>query len=165
MRTPIAKPLALTAAFLLSLASGGPVLAGGGHHGPACGHGGYWRHHDHGHYRYDYGHREPHHHRHHGRDRLLLGLLVGGVVGYAIAQPAPPYRYRRHDSYPAAAAAPRSDDAAYRSRPAATASTCLQEREYQTRVMVGGREVEAYGTACLQPDGSWRRGPAQPVTY
>jgi surface antigen len=25
--------------------------------------------------------------------------------------------------------------------------------------------VDAYGTACLQPDGSWRRGPAQLVSY
>ena len=29
-------------------------------------------------------------------------------------------------------------------------------REYQTTVVVGGREQEAYGTACQQPDGSWK---------
>ena len=29
-------------------------------------------------------------------------------------------------------------------------------REYQTTVNVGGRTEEAYGTACRQPDGSWR---------
>jgi surface antigen len=29
-------------------------------------------------------------------------------------------------------------------------------REYQTTVTVGGREQEAYGTACQQPDGSWK---------
>lgn len=28
-------------------------------------------------------------------------------------------------------------------------------REYQTSVNVGGRQEEAYGTACQQPDGSW----------
>jgi hypothetical protein len=32
---------------------------------------------------------------------------------------------------------------------------CLQVREYQTEIVVGGRVVPAYGDACLQPDGSW----------
>lgn len=29
-------------------------------------------------------------------------------------------------------------------------------REYQTEVIVGGRREQAYGTACRQPDGSWK---------
>ena len=29
-------------------------------------------------------------------------------------------------------------------------------REYQTTVQVGGKSETAYGTACRQPDGSWR---------
>lgn len=29
-------------------------------------------------------------------------------------------------------------------------------REYQSTVVVGGRNVPAYGTACYQPDGSWK---------
>lgn len=29
-------------------------------------------------------------------------------------------------------------------------------REYQTSVTVGGRKQAAYGTACQQPDGSWK---------
>lgn len=29
-------------------------------------------------------------------------------------------------------------------------------REYQTEVMVGGQPQNAYGTACRQPDGSWK---------
>ena len=33
---------------------------------------------------------------------------------------------------------------------------CLQVREYQTEIVVGGRTVPAYGDACLQPDGSWK---------
>lgn len=40
-------------------------------------------------------------------------------------------------------------------------ANCLQTREYQTVVVIGGLEREAYGTACLQQDGSWLRGPAQ----
>ena len=34
---------------------------------------------------------------------------------------------------------------------------CLMVREYQTKITVDGMNVEAYGDACLQPDGSWRR--------
>ena len=30
-------------------------------------------------------------------------------------------------------------------------------REYQTTIIVGGRQQQAYGTACRQPDGSWKR--------
>lgn len=29
-------------------------------------------------------------------------------------------------------------------------------REYQQVVVIGGRQEEAYGTACRQPDGSWK---------
>jgi surface antigen len=29
-------------------------------------------------------------------------------------------------------------------------------REYQTTVMIDGREQKAFGTACQQPDGSWK---------
>jgi surface antigen len=29
-------------------------------------------------------------------------------------------------------------------------------REYQTTVVVGGKQEQAYGTACRQPDGSWK---------
>lgn len=29
-------------------------------------------------------------------------------------------------------------------------------REYQTTVTIGGKQEQAYGTACRQPDGSWK---------
>lgn len=46
-------------------------------------------------------------------------------------------------------------------------------REYTKTVYVGGRAVESYGTACLQPDGAWRikgsgeriSAPPERVTY
>ena len=44
-------------------------------------------------------------------------------------------------------------------RRAALPPDCLMIREYQTRIIISGKEVEAYGDACMQPDGSWRRGP------
>jgi hypothetical protein len=47
----------------------------------------------------------------------------------------------------------------------APVSPCLQERDYRTRIMVGGKQVDGYGTACLQPDGSWRYGNAQPDSH
>ena len=31
-----------------------------------------------------------------------------------------------------------------------------QCREYQSTAVVNGQQVQSYGTACLQPDGSWR---------
>jgi len=120
----------------------------------------YDRHHDRHYYG---GHRDRYITRYYrGRDDddLLTGLLVGGIIGYALngtqhsdryySYPAPrPYR----NAYPATETYSYSDD------------SCLQEREYTTTVLIGGRNVEAYGTACLQPDGSWQRGPAEPVTY
>lgn len=44
--------------------------------------------------------------------------------------------------------------------PAGQGGSCLQTREYQTTVIIGGTPRDAYGTACLQPDGSWLQGPA-----
>ena len=36
-----------------------------------------------------------------------------------------------------------------------TSTSGRQCREFQQRVTIGGKTEEAYGTACLQPDGSW----------
>ena len=33
-------------------------------------------------------------------------------------------------------------------------------REYQQTVTIGGKTEEAYGTACRQPDGSWKMQPS-----
>ncbi len=120
--------------------------------------------------------REPHHrpfhdyhHAPHGGyryrahdsdddEKLVYGLLVGGLFGYVIAN-------SRQESYPPPAYPPRSYAPPQRRyRPGAPAASCLQEREYQMTVIVGGKEAQAYGTACLQPDGSWYRGPAQVVS-
>lgn len=40
--------------------------------------------------------------------------------------------------------------------PVAVAAPPQSCREFNTSVMVGGAPQRAYGTACLQPDGSWR---------
>lgn len=41
--------------------------------------------------------------------------------------------------------------------PQQASGECLQVREYQTEIVVGGKTVPAYGNACLQPDGSWKK--------
>jgi surface antigen len=105
---------------------------------------------------------KSHHNNNNSNDKLWIGLLGGGILGYALgnviqnntqddvysSQPVatPPLNVDRYD-------APYGDN------------TCLQEREYQTKIMVGGKQVDGYGTACLQPDGSWRYGTAQAESY
>jgi hypothetical protein len=122
---------------------------------------GYGRHHPY--QRYGGHPYRKHHHKHNYRrydsdddEKLLYGLLVGGLFGYVIGhnqQPAP----AQGSYYPPPPPPPQYS-------PRDHASSCLQEREYQMKVMVGGKEVDAYGTACLQPDGSWSRGPATLVS-
>ena len=96
-------------------------------------------------------------------DNLLFGLLLGGLVGYAInsAQQDNSYGY---DSYPQTYTPQQTETAIYETE-TRSGSSCLQEREYQSKVIVGGRSVDAYGTACLQPDGSWSRGPAKLASF
>lgn len=42
------------------------------------------------------------------------------------------------------------------------AEDCLQIREYQTTITIGGQSVPAYGQSCLQPDGTWKLGAPIP---
>jgi hypothetical protein len=129
-------------------------------------------------HRYD-RHGNSHHHKHHKHQRhhnsgysyrrynsdddenLLIGLLLGGVFGYAIGNasqsvtPDPIHYPSVSSPYPAAAPYSGGNNV----------STCLQEREYSMKVIVGGKAADAYGTACLQPDGSWYRGPAHLVSH
>ena len=60
------------------------------------------------------------------------------------AAPAP-VTYAAPSSIPADQASPTYTDE--------QGQTC---REYQSNAMIGGALHQAYGTACLQPDGSWR---------
>ena len=108
---------------------------------------------------------KQHHHNNHNRDndKLWIGLLGGGILGYGLGV----YQQRNaadEDNYPLATSAP-PPPVTPRYPTTAQMNSCLQEREYRTKIMVGGREVEGYGTACLQPDGSWRYGAAQPEGY
>jgi hypothetical protein len=120
-----------------------------------------------GYYPYYYGcsncgKNNHHNNNNNNNDKLWIGLLGGGILGYALGNVI--------DN--------RADDQGYYPQPASTPprtvtryetpyadNTCLQQREYQTKIMVGGKQVQGYGTACLQPDGSWRYGSAQAETF
>jgi len=105
---------------------------------------------------------KSHHNNNNSNDKLWIGLLGGGILGYTLSN----------------VIQNNSNDEVYYSQPVATPprnvgqyeapyvdNTCLQQREYRSRIMVGGKQVDGYGTACLQPDGSWRYGPAQAASY
>jgi hypothetical protein len=155
--------------------SAGAWADGGRHHGGGQGHYAYERGHHHkqrpvhkGYYRgYPRSYAGRYKHRHNDDDdqeNLLIGLLMGGLVGYAMGSHQQSYDYGA-GSYPPATIQPQASYPAPQPGFGSGPSNCLQEREYQTKVIVGGKQVDAYGTACLQPDGSWRRGPAQLVSY
>ncbi|HHJ17685.1 MAG TPA: hypothetical protein ENJ80_13415 [Gammaproteobacteria bacterium] len=146
----------LTAMLLTGTAT---ALADGGHHSRKHGHDRHG-----GNYTYNTYYPGGGRHRRHNSDddeKLLYGLLVGGLFGYVIGNNQAPATIQQPYYAPAPAPAPAPQ---YQYQPGGPASTCLQEREYQMKVTVGGRQVDAYGTACLQPDGSWSRGPARLVS-
>lgn len=145
---------------------GGGYSYGIGYRG---GHGGYG-----GHY------RSRGHHGGHGAGNVLLGVGLGMLLFSAVSQPRRGYDrgYGRYDNYNSGygnynsgygyerrpAEPYRYEPAPVRSNvtnPLASTqnSNCLQTREYQMVVIIGGEEKNAYGTACLQADGSWLQGP------
>lgn len=96
-------------------------------------------HHGRSHHRYrggsDWHHRG---HRHHGSS--FSGLFIWDMTPpppiYVVVEPPPPVIIQQPPVY-------MQQPPAY----------C---REYTTTAYVNGRPVETYGTACRQPDGSWR---------
>jgi hypothetical protein len=103
------------------------------------------------------------HHDNHNNYKLWLGILGGGIAGYTLGnilqdQSASPGYYPQANTVPPPATVTRYETTY-------SGNTCLQQREYRSKIMVGGKQVDGYGTACLQPDGSWRYGPAQAESY
>ena len=121
------------------------------------------RHDDRG-YRGGYGGYGGGHRHGHDDDALAAVAIIGGVLlgaailssanqpAYAAPQqiyaPPPPYGQSYGYSQAPVQAVPYSD--VYQSQ---AGQYC---REYQSHVNVGGRMQYGYGTACQQPDGSWR---------
>ncbi len=89
-----------------------------------------------------------------------LGLAMGALFGYAISESANHHSYAHRQT---TIVVPSDTVSVTRPGYIAQRSSCLQTREYQTRIVIGSRNVDAYGTACLQTDGSWSFGPAKPA--
>tara|TARA_R110000824_G_scaffold118960_15_gene272355 strand:+ start:46714 stop:47232 length:519 start_codon:yes stop_codon:yes gene_type:complete len=158
--------LALVAATSMTLSA--PAFADGRHHRGGDRGGWGWSDHPHrggGYNRgYDRGYRNGHHER--GSDDALAAVaIVGGVIlGAALLSaaaqsqpqtvyaPAPNYNSGYGSSYgydqTPVQAVPTSD--IYRAQ---SGQYC---REYESSANIGGRMTYGYGTACQQPDGSWR---------
>ncbi|PIU49663.1 MAG: hypothetical protein COS92_05425 [Desulfobacterales bacterium CG07_land_8_20_14_0_80_52_14] len=148
--------------FLLAISVGGtPVFAD------------IYGHRDYRHPHYPrYHHYHPHYYR--GGD-VFLGALFGFTLGAILTPPPPPPPVYVYQDYPPTVVyrdryvyvpAPSQiyrEPITSSSVQAATDSSCLQTREYTTTIIIEGKEVQAYGTKCLRPDGSWSYGPAQPV--
>ncbi len=123
----------------------------------------HYRHH---HYRHrHFGHGHHRHHHGHGAGRTLLGIGIGllayDIVHKSKARARSRTAYYEESSYPETRPSERLS--ARIEAPVSSAGECLQVREYQTTITVGGEEREAYGDACLMPDGSWRLGPPKLV--
>ncbi|MFC7050267.1 hypothetical protein [Emcibacter nanhaiensis] len=129
----------------------------------------YYRPHHYDHVRYSYRpHRPRAHFGVHGHgDDVALGILAGGLLVYGLTQAAQANNQPDVVYVPAAQPSPAGGQGWAAAPPPQQVSyshgTCLQEREYQTTITVGNETVPAYGTACLQPDGSWQFGPAKQV--
>lgn len=95
----------------------------------------------------------------------FLGALVGNQVGESLDRADRLYATRAQQQ---AAAAPVGQTIQWSNPDSGNYGTVTPVRdgrdrqngtfcrEYQTTVTVGGRTESAFGTACLQPDGSWQ---------
>lgn len=94
----------------------------------------------------------------------LVGALVGSNIGRSMDEVD---RLKAQQAYAQAAHAPLGETITW-SNPATehsgsitpvregTTSSGLYCREFQQSVRIGGETERAYGTACRQPDGSWK---------
>jgi surface antigen len=96
---------------------------------------------------------------------VLLGALLGGSVGQSLDRADLNYAHQTTQS--TLETAPSGQPVAWHNpdnghngtivaRPAYQAPTGQFCREFQQTITVGGQTQEGYGTACRQPDGSWK---------
>lgn len=105
----------------------------------------------------------PHGHRH-GGYYFSFGL------GYPYPWPYYRYYYPYYPYYPYPYPPYGASPGAIYGPPVAPSATivegefsgdCQMIREYQTKVIIDGKTVDAYGDACLKADGTWERGPVK----
>lgn len=94
----------------------------------------------------------------------IIGLMIGGDVGRQmdeVDQNCIGQALEQAPTGKAVAWKNPDDGAAYEVTPTKTFQTDEGRycREYQTTVVIDGRTQNAYGTACRQPDGSWKKEP------
>jgi surface antigen len=95
---------------------------------------------------------------------VLLGALVGSQVGQSLDKADLDYAHRTTQSaletgrsgQPIAWTNPDSGNAGTIVPRPAYQSGNTYCREFQQTITVGGQSQEGYGTACRQPDGSWK---------
>ena len=96
---------------------------------------------------------------------VILGGLVGGAIGdrldAADRREAAEAARRALESSPSGSTVPwRNPDSGHSGSvtPTRTYQSSSGEycREYQQTVMIDGKTEQSYGTACRQPDGSWK---------
>ncbi|MFQ5953677.1 MAG: hypothetical protein ACE5JZ_01265 [Kiloniellales bacterium] len=100
-----------------------------------------------------------------GVSGLLLGALAGNAIGRERERYEPPpqqgyyappptyYGYQQPGYASTYGAAPAYTPPAPAQPPAYSANYC---RDFSQKIIIDGVEQNAYGKACLQPDGSWR---------
>ncbi len=159
---------AVTAGALAISSISAPAWAGGSIHVGGGYSSGYYG----GHYGYRGGYRGHYGGGYHGHGddaavALFAGLLFGGLLGYAISEDR---QYAAARTHYYQAPPPAHVHSHYYERPVQTVPTtpapafaepsgCLQTREYTTTINIDGKAKEAYGTRCLQADGTWLLGP------
>ncbi len=100
-----------------------------------------------------------------GAAGALLGAIIGSQVGRSLDRADEMYMHRTQQN--ALETAPSGQtvqwvnpDSGHRGtvtpKPAYQAPSGQYCREFQQTVTVGGQTEQAYGTACRQPDGSWK---------
>ncbi len=96
---------------------------------------------------------------------VIGGILVGGLVGNLLDERDK--KMAAEAQQKALETAPSGKSVAWRNPDNGHSGTVTPERtyqkangqycrEFQTDVTVGGKSEKAYGTACRQPDGSWK---------
>ena len=94
----------------------------------------------------------------------LLGALVGGNIGHSLDEVD---KMKAAQAHTQAQSAPIGETIAWNNPDTGHSGTVTAKRdgydtngdycrEFQQTITVGGKTEQAYGTACRQPDGSWR---------
>lgn len=109
----------------------------------------------------------------HGDGRLAVtgaGVLIGGVIGNELGRPSYRADYSSHpniynaypyDMFPTPSYATYQPNYVAPPSPPPQPVTYIDEdygsycRQYSETIRIGNHVHESYGTACLQPDGSW----------